>query len=206
MRPSFLRRHPRATRRGQSLVEFALVSPLLVMLVFGIVDFGRAIYYENAITNAAREGSRVAILPDNPCNTVYGGTPANSSGGSPSCGASGGSGGTTVCGAVEGEASIVGHWSCTEGGTLPSGAGTADTAYVEVDQYQNESTLPPCTVPSPNTGANAVVVSQSTPRSSGNYPVAVTVRYYYRPLTPFLSSFFPSSFYIASTSCVRQEY
>src|SRR2546428_4422197 len=49
-------------RRGQSLVETALVIPVLAVLTFGLLDFGRAYYFQVAITNAAREGARTAIL------------------------------------------------------------------------------------------------------------------------------------------------
>jgi len=42
---------------GQSLVEFALVLPLLLMLVLGAMDVGRLFYYKMALTNAAREGA-----------------------------------------------------------------------------------------------------------------------------------------------------
>ena len=47
-------------QRGQSLVERALVLPLLLLLLAGIVDLGRAFYSHIAITNAAREGARRA--------------------------------------------------------------------------------------------------------------------------------------------------
>jgi Flp pilus assembly protein TadG len=49
-------------RMGQSLVEMAMVLPVLAFLTFGLVDFGRAYYFQVSITNAAREGARVAIL------------------------------------------------------------------------------------------------------------------------------------------------
>ena len=49
-------------RAGQSLVEMAMVLPVLAFLTFGLVDFGRAYYFQVSITNAAREGARVAIL------------------------------------------------------------------------------------------------------------------------------------------------
>ena len=45
-------------RRGQALVEFALVIPLLFLLIFALVDFGRVIYTQNAISQGAREGAR----------------------------------------------------------------------------------------------------------------------------------------------------
>jgi len=48
--------------RGQSVVEFALVLPLLLVLVFGITEFGRAWLTMNVLTSAAREGARLAVV------------------------------------------------------------------------------------------------------------------------------------------------
>lgn len=42
---------------GQGLVEFALVLPLLLLLVLGVLDFGRAFYLGVALENSAREGA-----------------------------------------------------------------------------------------------------------------------------------------------------
>jgi hypothetical protein len=44
------------------MVEFALVLPLLLLLLFGIIDFGRALNAQITITQAAREGARLAAL------------------------------------------------------------------------------------------------------------------------------------------------
>jgi hypothetical protein len=49
-------------RAGQSLVEMAMVMPVLALLTFGLVDFGRAYYFQVSVTNAAREGARSGIL------------------------------------------------------------------------------------------------------------------------------------------------
>lgn len=48
---------------GQELVEFALILPLLLLLIFGIMDFGLAIFSYNTIANAAREGARAGVIP-----------------------------------------------------------------------------------------------------------------------------------------------
>ena len=48
------------SRPGQSLVEMALVLPLLMILLVGVVDVGRAMFAKIAITNASREGARYA--------------------------------------------------------------------------------------------------------------------------------------------------
>jgi len=53
-----------ASDRGQALVEAALVLPLLLLLSVGIFEFGRAYQTYQVLTNAAREGARLAILPD----------------------------------------------------------------------------------------------------------------------------------------------
>jgi Flp pilus assembly protein TadG len=51
--------------RGAAAVEFALVAPLLVLLICGIIDFGRAYSTLNQLAAAAREGARIAaVLPD----------------------------------------------------------------------------------------------------------------------------------------------
>ena len=47
---------------GQTLVEFALVLPVLVVLIFGMTDFGRVINGYLTATEASREGARVAAL------------------------------------------------------------------------------------------------------------------------------------------------
>jgi len=46
-------------------VDFALILPLLLVILFGMLDFGRAIYAYNTINNAARSGARVAIVDQN---------------------------------------------------------------------------------------------------------------------------------------------
>jgi len=52
----------RRNERGQALVEFALVVPLLLIMVMAIIDFGRAWNLHQTITDAAREGARQAVI------------------------------------------------------------------------------------------------------------------------------------------------
>ncbi|MEJ2541402.1 MAG: TadE/TadG family type IV pilus assembly protein [Gemmatimonadota bacterium] len=49
-------------RRGQALVEFALVAPILLILLLGIVDFARAWNVYQVLTDAGREGARWAVV------------------------------------------------------------------------------------------------------------------------------------------------
>jgi len=51
------------SERGAALVEFALCVPLLLVVIAGIVDFGFTFQRYEVITNAAREGARLATLP-----------------------------------------------------------------------------------------------------------------------------------------------
>jgi hypothetical protein len=54
--------------RGQTLVEWALILPLLLLIVFTIFDLGRGIYYYSVVYNAAREGARFGII--SPCDVA----------------------------------------------------------------------------------------------------------------------------------------
>lgn len=58
-----IRRFGRA-QEGQALVEFALVVPVLLLLVVGVFEFGRAWNAHQAVTDAAREGARAAVVAD----------------------------------------------------------------------------------------------------------------------------------------------
>lgn len=62
------RHRGKGNARGQSLVEFALVLPLLLILVFGVIDFGMGLRSYISLTNAVREGARFAAV-GNPAGT-----------------------------------------------------------------------------------------------------------------------------------------
>jgi len=51
------------SERGAELIEFAVVLPILVFIIAGLVDFGMMFRTYEAVTNAAREGARVGVLP-----------------------------------------------------------------------------------------------------------------------------------------------
>jgi Flp pilus assembly protein TadG len=50
------------SERGQGVVEFAMVLPLLGALVFALIDFGKALYYYVDLTHVANEGARIAAV------------------------------------------------------------------------------------------------------------------------------------------------
>jgi Flp pilus assembly protein TadG len=51
---------------GAAAVEFALVLPLLILILFGIIEFGFVLYDQEVITNASREGARFGIVIGSP--------------------------------------------------------------------------------------------------------------------------------------------
>jgi Flp pilus assembly protein TadG len=50
---------------GQALAEFALILPILFLLIAGIIEFGRGWNIKQAVTDASREGARYAVVQDN---------------------------------------------------------------------------------------------------------------------------------------------
>lgn len=56
----------RQTQRGAAVVEFALVLPLLLILLIGGIDMSLALYDKAVITNASREGARAGIVARSP--------------------------------------------------------------------------------------------------------------------------------------------
>jgi Flp pilus assembly protein TadG len=57
-----VRARARRGHRGQALVEFAFVFPIIALIAFGFIDVGRAVFQYNTLTNAAREAARVAVV------------------------------------------------------------------------------------------------------------------------------------------------
>jgi Flp pilus assembly protein TadG len=53
---------------GQSLVEFALIFPVLILLLVALFDVGRLVFAYNDITNSAREGARVGVVDQTVAN------------------------------------------------------------------------------------------------------------------------------------------
>ncbi|HDS01097.1 MAG TPA: hypothetical protein ENO22_00090 [candidate division Zixibacteria bacterium] len=51
-------------KKGNSIIEFALVLPILLLILFGITEFGRAIMVTNVLHTASREGARLASVSD----------------------------------------------------------------------------------------------------------------------------------------------
>ena len=53
-------------QRGASAIEFAIVFPVLILILFGIIEFGVAFFTQEVLTNASREGARAGIIQATP--------------------------------------------------------------------------------------------------------------------------------------------
>ncbi len=67
----------RGRQSAQALTEFALILPVLVLILLGVVDFGRVFYYWTSMANAAREGARYATTHPTAITASCKGDPSN---------------------------------------------------------------------------------------------------------------------------------
>jgi Flp pilus assembly protein TadG len=56
------RQHNQKRERGASLLEFAIAATVFLTVLFAVVEFGRALWVHNALSDAARRGARYAVL------------------------------------------------------------------------------------------------------------------------------------------------
>jgi Flp pilus assembly protein TadG len=57
-----MRRLVKGRSRGQALVEFAFIFPVIALLAFAFIDLGRAVFQQNTLADAARQAARVAAV------------------------------------------------------------------------------------------------------------------------------------------------
>ena len=168
-----------AGERSQSMTEFAIVAPVLLVMLFGIIDFGRAIYIYGTLVSAANEGVRVAIRASSPL-------PSDSD----------------VLAAAQASAqSLILANPCPNGPLPPSTGPSAqnppsDSGWVFITEPNPPSTVessPTFDAPGGQTPATATgSCSAVNSFSSGTYPLQVTVRYNYAFFTPLLEQLAPN--------------
>ncbi len=117
-------RIPRVFRKrpeegGNAALEFALVCPFLLVLLMGIVEFGRVLFNQQVITNAARDASRASATGFEPyidaANRIL--DPAGIPSPTPSCTTSPSAGQTSICQTIV---------------TIPVGAAITDASQVAI--------------------------------------------------------------------------
>jgi len=117
---------------GQALVEFALIIPVFLLMLFGVVDAGRYVYMNGVLSQAAREGARLAAVEaswiGNPTND-----PSCNQPGGPVCPATAAALTTDATAAANRMVAPFGsistlYISCDPAGSAPTGAWTSGTA------------------------------------------------------------------------------
>jgi Flp pilus assembly protein TadG len=123
-------------RRGSAILEFAVVAPILMTFVMGIIEMGRVVMLAQIATNAAREGTRYAVQGNANADTIDTYVRTYLSGAGLRSASSTGTSSVTT--AVEYQSG--GSWATT---TDPSAqpSGTAIRVTVQID-YTKESWLP----------------------------------------------------------------
>jgi Flp pilus assembly protein TadG len=121
-------------------VEFALLAPLFIMLVFGIISFGLVFAQQLGLSNGARQGARTGVVKDVTCQTIY--QDAQDAAGT--VGMGGGSVTVTIKrGATEASATDACGGSPSTSSTQPcKGSNAGDTLFVKTS-YDSQLIIPP---------------------------------------------------------------
>jgi len=145
--------------RGQSLVEFALVLPVLLLMVFGLLDVGRYVYMSSVLSQAAREGARVGAVE---ASWIESSDPACDTAGGPVC-----------------PADVVGLAADAEAGAnrMVAPFGQVGSLHLRCDAVGN----------APTTAWTGISCPPGNRSPVGNV-VSVRVVMTYTPLTPIVSS------------------
>ena len=170
--------------RGQALVEMALITPVLIFILLGITDIGRAYYQYTVMTNAVREGARYGAV--NWSNSSGGGAATNSNAAS------------APFNTVQGRIQNVGN---TAGMTLVN-----DAAHISVTYYDgNSASL--TQLAHWDAATNTIVMDGGYPLThprTGDL-VKVHLAYTFRPIVPILSQVTGAAFTLIADEHVRIE-
>jgi len=170
-------------QRGQTLVEMAMISPFLIMILLVMIDCGRAAYAYSTLAGATRDGARAAV-------TTGSNRPDNS----------------WVVGAVKQNAFGVqlSPATCINDAppASPSMAPNTGLVYVGAGSGNTTTNAPAGQPPAAALGSCEAVI----PSYAGHHALAVTIKYNFQPLTPFGSQFFPGGIVMTVTSTMSTEY
>jgi hypothetical protein len=179
-----LRPHPR--QRSQALIEFALISPVLLLLLFGIVDIGRAVFYYDTINHAAREGARAAVRASSPLPTNADVLATVT---------------TQLIGTPVTE-------PCPQG-PLTSATPPANAAWLYVTEPTPPSTVettPPANAPGGEYPAIAAGSCSAVNPASGNSRLQVTIRFNLVLITPVIAQATANHIVMTAAAIFRTEY
>ena len=188
-------------QKSQGLVEFAIIAPVLLLLTFGIIDFGRALYMYITLQQAANEGARVAVRasyfvdPNGATHTW----PTDSD----------------VATAIQVHAVNMSLANPCPNGPIPNSGNPQgstqlpppSTGWIFITDPSAAGNGTPNgprgglgTLPAPGAGCNAI-----TP-AVGNEPIKVTLWYNFQPFTPLVSQAVGNQIVITAYAVYRAEY
>ena len=188
------------SQRSQGLTEFAIIAPVILLLTFGIIDFGRALYLYLTLQQAANEGARVAVRASyfiDPNGTSHN-WPKNSD----------------VLSAVQGHAvaAILGN-PCPNG-PIPNGGNPVGSASVPPTNTGWVFITDPSTAGNGTPNAPRGQVPYNPPpagcndavAADGNQPLKVTLWYTFQPITPIIQQVIGNNIVITAYAVYRAEY
>lgn len=175
-------------QRSQSLVEFAIVAPILLLLLFGIVDFGRVIYIYATLNQAVNEGARAAIkdsalLPTN----------------------------TDVENAVKQHAVDVSLANPCPNGPITATNPPANSGWIYITEPNPPSTAEPLSpsledAPGGQMWSNGSGSCSATNPAHDHAPLQVTIRYNFVPFTPLIQQVTANHIVISAAATYETEY
>lgn len=172
--------------RSQALIEFALVSPVLLLLLFGIIDIGRAIFYYDTLGHAAREGARVAVRASSQL-------PTNSD----------------VLTAVTAQMNGVPVSAPCPQGPLDTATPPSNAAWLYITEPNPPSTRedsPPPNAPGGEYSAASGGTCSAVNPASGNQPLQVTIRFNLVLITPIVAQATANHVVMTAAAVFRTEY
>jgi TadE-like protein len=175
------------SQRSQSMVEFAIVAPLLLLLIFGIVDFGRVIYVYITLNQAVNEAARVAIR-DSPL------LPTNAD----------------VENAARIHAVDVRLANPCPNGPITTATPPANQGWIYITEPNPPSTVESLSPSLENAPGGQMWAfdngtCSATNPASNHAPLQVTIRYNFAPITPFIQQFV-NNIVIVAGAVYRTEY
>jgi hypothetical protein len=194
------------------MTEFAIIAPVILLLTFGIIDFGRGLYFYITLQQAANEGARVAVrasdyIDPNGVGCSNAGTPLQSGHCWPTD--------ADVATAIQVHAVTEVLANPCPNGPIPNGGNpqgspqlpASNTGWIFItDPSPAGNGIPNGprgglgTLPAPGPGCNAI-----TP-AVGNEPIKVTLWFNFQPLTPLIQQVVGNRIVITAYAVLRAEY
>jgi len=174
------------SQRSQALIEFALISPVLLLLLFGIIDVGRAVFYYDTLGHAAREGARTAVQASNRL-------PNNAD----------------VLAAVSSQlAGVPVSQPCPQG-PISGSTPPANTAWLYITEPAPPGGVennPPMNAPGGQYAAAAAGGCSAVNPATNNAPIQITLRFNLVLITPVIAQATADHIVIQTSAIFRTEY